>query len=179
MIGLAAPYLHSSDCRPSLAPIEGRFIRLGKGQSWARRAIDTGTLRFGAPDEPHDLCLAGEWDGVERHLLDAGRSAQKASELRRQLQDFYTLGPDILWVTVAEGRLWWGFAEPEVADLRGSGDGMGIVVRRIQDGWSCRARSGRELHVADLASILSVRLYPGALCSLTQVALIWNAIEGC
>lgn len=35
----------------------------------------------------------------------------------REVKDFYTLGSDCLWITFADGSLWWAFAWPEVTML--------------------------------------------------------------
>ena len=162
----------------SVMPALAKFIRLGPQRSWAKAARETGTIRFGVPSEPHDLCLKGDWKGVEAALAHSGRRSQKISELKGQLSDFYTLGSACLWITAVDRRLWWGFAEPEVIDLRGSGDEMGIVARRLRGGWNCKTIGGLELDVAALGTAMTVTRYPGALCNVRELEAVCRAING-
>lgn len=165
--------------RPPVTPTQARFIRLGPGGRWAKTCIDTDTVRFGVPAEPHDLCLRGDWDGARDQLLASGVAAREVGQLIRELRDFYTLGPDCLWITLAEGRLWWGFAEPEVVDLRGGGDTMGAVARRIAGGWSCHGIFGEELLITGLSSrVTQVRAYQRTICSLREIDAVCRAING-
>ncbi len=155
--------------RPPVNPTQARFIRLGPGSRWAKAAIDTGTIRFGVPSEPHDLSLKGDWDGVEAALSHSGKRMQTIRRLKRQLSDFYTLGSDCLWIAPADGRLWWGFAEPEVSDLRGTGDDLGVVARRIRGGWSCRSVSGKELFIKEPGLELYGHSFSGGALQPAQV----------
>jgi hypothetical protein len=162
---------------PPIAPTTGRLICLGERQSWARRAIDTDTLRFGVPSEPHDLCFAGDWDGAKKSLVRAGKAGQKASELTGQLRTFYTAGLETLWITRVKEHLWWGFAEPEVIDLRGSGDNMGVVARRVRGGWSCHSLRGRELLLAELRPRFKVLRSSNPFCRLDELDDIFAVID--
>jgi hypothetical protein len=165
--------------RPPVNPTEARFIRLGPGGRWAKTCIDTGTIRFGVPSEPHDLCLRGDWDGARDQLVASGMAAREVGQLVRELRDFYTLGPDCLWITLAEGRLWWGFAEPEVTDLRPTGDEMGVVARRMRDGWHSHSVLGEELLISRLSSrVTQVRGYQRSICALREIDAVCRAING-
>ena len=165
--------------RPPVTPTQARFIRLGPGGRWAKTCIDTGTVRFGVPAEPHDLCLRGDWDGARDQLLASGTAAREVGQLMRELRDFYTLGPDCLWITLAEGRLWWGFAEPEVVDLREGGDTMGAVARTIRGGWSGHSIFGDDLLITHLSSrVTQVRAYQRTICSLREIDAVCRAING-
>ncbi|WP_237478312.1 hypothetical protein [Lichenibacterium dinghuense] len=180
MNDLSAPLASAPIPRAPIAPSEARFIRLGSGGRWAKTGIDTGTLRFGAPHEPHDLCLKGDWEGARDTLLASGTAAREVGQLMRELRDVYTLGPDCLWITLAEGRLWWGFAEPEVVDLRMTEDGsMGVVARRIIGGWSCHSIFDDELLIPRLSSrVTQVRAYQRTICSLREIDAVCRAING-
>ena len=69
--------------RPPVNPTEARFIRLGCGHRWAKTCIDTGTIRFGVPSEPHDLCLRGDWDGARDQLVASGMAPREVGQLIR------------------------------------------------------------------------------------------------
>lgn len=165
--------------RPPVTPTQARFIRLGPGGRWAKTCIDTDTVRFGVPAEPHDFCLKGDWDGARDQLVASGVGAREVGQLIRELREFYTVGPDCLWITLAEGRLWWGFAEPEVVDLRGGGDTMGAVARPVMGGWSSHSIFGDELLITRLSSrVTQVRAYQRTICSLREIDAVCRAING-
>lgn len=167
----------SSTTLPVIAPTAGRLICLGKGQSWAQRAIDTDTLRFGVTSEPHDLCFAGDWHGAKASLVRSGKTERKASELTGQLRTFYTTGIETLWISRVKKHLWWGFAEPEVIDQRGGDDAMGVVARRIRGRWSCRSMRGRELLLAELRPRFKVLRSSNPFCRLHELADIFAVID--
>ena len=89
--------------------------------SGVHASFERGEIHFGHRSVPHNLCVRGEWDAVVRHLADLGRSPAKAKDGMREIRDFYTLGADYLWITFADGHLWWAFAEPAVVWLGAGG----------------------------------------------------------
>ena len=180
MNDLSAPLASALIPSAPISPSQARFIRLGSGGRWARTCIDTGTLRFGVPSEPHDLCLKGDWHGAGEQLAASGMVKGAATRLMNELRDVYTLDTDCLWVTLAEGRLWWGFADPEMVDLRASEDGrVGIVARRMRGDWSCHNILGEELLISHLSSRVSqVRGYQGSVCALREIDAVCRVING-
>ena len=116
-------------------PEEIRYIKLGSGGRWTQKAFERGELHFGYRTVSHDLCRRGDWDAVVRSLTEEGRSLSKARDAVREVRDFYALGPDCLWITFADGHLWWAFAAPEVTWLGADENGQGARTRRTVDGW--------------------------------------------
>ena len=162
-----------------VAPTEMRFIRLGRGHAWATTCIETDTLRYGDPDEPHDLALQGDWNGAEHMLVASGKSAHKVRQVIRELRDFQRLGTDCLWVTFVEGRLWWGFADTGITDLRSRGDDKGVLSRHVLGRWNCRDLLGREILLSRLsARARKVCGYRGTFCTPTEVEAICCCING-
>ncbi|MBE7203262.1 MAG: hypothetical protein INR70_36450 [Parafilimonas terrae] len=149
-----------------LAPSTVRYIKLGPGGAWAKACLADGVIRFGSPDEPHAECLAGDWDTVRAALArDGRRSPGEVSQVLRELRDFHTLPADCLWITFAEGRLWWAFAEPEVA--RVAEGTAGIVERRTRAGWYDFNLIGAPLTVASLSSRLTqLQGYQRTICKV-------------
>lgn len=92
-----------------LSPSTVRYIKLGAGGAFARASLDRGELQLGYHEVPHELCAVGDWDGVLAFFGGIRKTAGKAKDSMREVQDFYTLGPDCLWITFADGLLWWGF----------------------------------------------------------------------
>ncbi len=118
-----------------IIPEKFRYINLGRGGCWVQPAFERSELHFGYSTVSHDLCLQGDWDAVVQTLIEGGRNLRTARDGAREIRDFYTLGSDCLWITFADGHLWWAFAEPEVTWLGVEEDGQGARMRRTVDGW--------------------------------------------
>lgn len=162
----------------TFAPKTVRYIKLGRGGSWADVSLQRGELHFGHGKIPHELCTKGRWDEVKQLFATGGKTASKASDLTRELREFYTLGSDCLWITFAQGHLWWTFAEPEVRWL-GKGDGHGERVRRCIGPWRNIDRKGRPIRVADLSSTLTqLQAYQQTLCKVRSEDYLIRRIEG-
>ncbi len=148
-------------------PKEIRYIKLGSGGRWAQTAFERGELHFGYRTVSHDLCRRGDWDAVVRSLTEQGRSLSKARDAVREVRDFYALGSDCLWITFADGHLWWAFAAPEVTWLGVDEDGRGARTRRTVDGWHNVNIKGDALRIDDLSSRLTqVAAYRQTVCSV-------------
>ena len=163
-------------------PKEFRYIKLGRGGSWAQPAFERGELHFGYRTVSHDLCLRGvqgDWDPVTRFLTEAGRSLGKARDGVREIRDFYTLGSDCLWITFAERHLWWAFAEPEVTWLGVAEDGQGARTRRTVDGWRKVNIAGVPLRIDDLSTRLTqVAAYRQTVCGVKASDYLLRRING-
>ena len=162
-------------------PEEFRYIKLGRGGSWAQPAFERGELHFGYRTVSHDLCLRCDWDAVVRSLTKEGRSLGKARDAAREIRDFYTLGSDCLWITFADGHLWWAFAEPEVTWLGVEEDGQGARMRKTVDGWHKVNIQGEPLRIDDLSTRLTqVAAYRQTVCRVKASDYLLrriNAIE--
>ncbi len=160
-------------------PKEFRYIKLGRGGSWAQPAFERGELHFGYRTVSHDLCLRCDWDAVVRSLTEEGRSLGKARDAVREIRDFYTLGSDCLWITFADGHLWWAFAEPEVTWLGVGEDGQGARMRRTVDGWRKVNIKGEPLRIDDLSTRLTqVAAYRQTVCSVKASDYLLRRISG-
>jgi hypothetical protein len=95
------------------------YIKLGEGNSWAKQAFETDTLRFGFAEISHDVALAALHGSdftpvADYYRREHGVAPGTATRYSNEVREFYTAGTDVLWITFAEGRLWWCFAEREV-----------------------------------------------------------------
>jgi hypothetical protein len=152
-----------------IAPSQMRYIKLGAGGRWAAQALARGELHFGYGDVPHGLCAAGHWDAVNELLRDQGRTQGAASLITRAIREFYTLGPDCLWITFHEGLLHWGFAAPEVTWLGRGGQGeLGERSRPMLGGWRHTDLGGAPLRMAGLSTRLTqLASYRSTLCEVS------------
>lgn len=159
-------------------PTEIRYIKLGAGDRWARRSLERGEVPFGYAMVPHEICLQQDWEGIADVLKGEGRPASAIKDDLREIRDFYTLGVDCLWVTFAEGFLWWAFAEREVAWRGGDGGEHGIRIRKTQGGWQNTDAKGRPLRIYDLSSALTrLMAYQRTLCRVGPTAYLLRRIN--
>lgn len=106
-----------------------------------------------------------------------GAGPAKAKSFRREVQDFYTLGADCLWVTIGQGRLWWAFAEPQVTMLHG--DYLGHRSRSVIGGWSSLDLAGEALTLTSLSTRLTkVSAYQQTICAISAEDYLLRRING-
>jgi hypothetical protein len=156
-----------------------RYIKLGRGGMWAAEAIEVGIIPFGYPDIDHAPCADGDWQTVRARLIESGRTPAGASHGVRELRDFYELDGDTLWVTVADGHLWWTFAEGPVVlveDRRPDGPGR---LRRTRDGWRRESLNGEPLTTRSLSSALTrTANYRMTICAVDREDYLLRRIRG-
>lgn len=160
-------------------PTEIRYIKLGTGGDWAAACLDRGEIAFDYRVVPHDMCLAGDWDAVARHLIEMdGRDRRSANDATREIREFYTLGPDCLWITFADRHLWWAFAEPEVVWRHDENDGP-PRVRKVIGGWRKTSLDGTPLRLDSLSSRLTqVAGYRKTICQVKAPDYAVRRING-
>ena len=163
----------------AIAPDEIRYIKLGRGGRWAHLGLAEGEVHFGYPMVPHELCLEEDWEAIVQRLIEDGRSPAKAKDGAREIRDFYPLGADALWITLADGHLWWTFAEAEVVWLGGNGEAHGARMRKAIDGWRKTDINGKPLAIDRLSTILTqVAAYRGTICRVKAADYLLRRING-
>lgn len=146
-----------------LDPQEVRYIKLGSGASWATEAIEKGILPFGYRAIPHNLCVARQWDKIRPML---GESKGTATHSIQELKAFYELGADSLWITFANQRLYWCFAEPKVHWLGEASEPP--RYRMTIGGWKNTDVSGKPILVDGLSTKLTqVGNYRRTICAVS------------
>lgn len=147
-----------------------RFIRLGRQNAWAKDAFARGVIPYGDEEDRHELAGIGNWEALAtNYRATKPRTKSVVSDLVRAIKDFYTLGPDCLWVTFAEGKLWWTFADPEVVSEPGDGRITGNCYRRTINGWSDKNIKGEPLRTTDLSTRLTkVASYQKTICNVSE-----------
>ena len=161
-------------------PREIRYIKLGAGGRWAAACRERGEIAFGYRLVPHEICLAGDWDAVARRLVETkGRRGGPVSDAVREIREFYTLGPDCLWITFADRHLWWAFAEPEVVWRPAGEDGDVVRVRQVIGGWRKASLDGTPLRLDGLSSRLTqVAAYRKTICQVKAPDYLVRRING-
>ena len=97
----------------------------------------------------------------------------------REIRDFYTLGSDCLWITFADGHLWWTFAVPDVTWLGVEEDSHGARKRKTVDGWHNENIKGDPLRIDDLSTRLTqVAAYRQTVCRVKAADYLLRRING-
>lgn len=152
------------------------YIKLGRGGELAADCFAGGCIGLGFEDVPHDLCARGDWNGVRQHFLSAGKTSSKAAGHTRELRTFYEAGPETLWITFVDGRLWWAFAEASI-----SWDAARRLPRqrRTIGPWRSCDASGAPLLARSLsARLTSVGYYRGTICEVREKEYLLNRLNG-
>ena len=163
-----------------IAHKEIRYIKLGRGGCWADASLRRNEIHFGYKTVPHKLCAAGDWEQVILLVQEArdGRKLGTARNVTREIRDFYTLGRDCLWITFAEGYLWWAFAEPEVIWLGPEENGQGARTRKVIGKWSNADIAGKLLRENAISTSLTcLKRYQGTLCDVAPAAYLLRLIN--
>jgi hypothetical protein len=161
------------------APTAVRYIKLGRGGDWASDGLKSGTIPFGYREVEHALCAAGDWETARKRLLDLGRAPSGASSGVREIRDFYELGSETLWVTIADGHLWWAFAEPEVISFDNSDDDRPSRHRKVIGRWRNDSLTGQPLTTRSLSSALTrTANYRMTICEVKREDYLLRRIRG-
>jgi hypothetical protein len=111
----------------------------------------SGRIRLG-PEVSDELATTGDVQEIKRSLVRQGHLPEDAARLAREAVDFYTLGADCLWVSIAQDHLWWTFTHPQVIwvshDLVPTGDRVRVPI----GGWRKTNVRGKPLKLETLSS---------------------------
>jgi len=156
-----------ADDHVKVNPSAIRYIKLGTGNRLAKECIERGIIRLGFDGVPHDLCQTSDWNGVRKTLQALGKAPAAATNQANQIEDFYTLGGDVLWITFWDGKLWWAFAEPGVhQDERHD---YLTRHRRVATPWRCTNVRGDVLALRGFSTRLTKTAgFRGTLCNIDE-----------
>jgi hypothetical protein len=150
-------------------PARTWYIKLGKNGKWATDAFQEGIIPFGYSAVDHDNCLVDEWDHVRNQLVAMGRTGSGVTQGLRELKDFYGLPDDTLWVTTANGHLWWAFAEGPVHAIANASLEGPTRYRRTRAGWCKTSLAGDPLALRGLSSALTrTASYQMTICAINH-----------
>ena len=155
-----------------------RYIKLGPGGAWARKALDNGELYLGHRDVPHELALNGDREAIIEHLIALGRSPGKAKDFAREIVDFYQLPDSTIWITFENGCLYWAQCEAAVEWI-GDEVGRGTRCRRTRGPWRRQNLLGGDLLKDELSTRLTkVAGYRQTLCAIEAEVYLRRKLAG-
>jgi hypothetical protein len=155
---------------------EVRFIKLGKRGTWEKECIEgpVPSIRFGFDNPHHADCLHGDWSTLERYWRQH-KSPAEATKIVSQTRDFYTLGPDALWITFYKRKLYWCFADATVVEREPNGS----RIRKTIDGWHCTNTAGDTLFTDSLSGRLTkVQGFRGTICNVREQEYLLDRLNG-
>jgi len=162
-----------------VTPEQVRYIKLGRAGAWAAEAIHTGAIPFGYSQIDHTLCRQGDWDAVREQLIASGRTGAGASQGVRELRDFYELGEDTLWATMADGHLWSTYASGPVETTGTTTPDAPSRLRRTRGGWRRTSLTGVPLTISSLSSALTrTANYRMTICAVERADYLLRRIRG-
>lgn len=163
----------------SFAPREVRYIKLGPGGRWARQAVQDGVIPFGYREVDHVACSNGDWETVRGQLAAMGRTPFGIGQGLREIRDFYELPEDTLWVTVADGHLWWAFAAADVQATTGDVFDGPARTRQAIGGWRRVSLTGEALTTSSLSTALTrTANYRMTICGIEREDYLLRRIRG-
>ncbi len=158
-----------------------RYIKLGAGGVWESLCLEDGTLRLGFYEVPHEAPRSGDKEAIRQIYLERGVSKQVASSYAGQVQSFYEELDNTIWITFADGYLWWCRASAEIEVLGYNPEQFpeGSRLRRTIDGWSNRDTNGNELRICELnGRLTSIANYRGTICEVNCLDYLTRRING-
>jgi hypothetical protein len=62
-----------------------KYIKLGEGGECERECLISGIIRFGYDKTPHQMCLEGKWEEVNKVWLEERKNNDHVEELNKQV----------------------------------------------------------------------------------------------
>lgn len=153
------------------------YIKLGRRGEWKKDCLynNKGSLKIGFREVNHSDCLNGNWESISNCYLKEGKSKGTASDFQRQVRSFYEEPEDTLWITFADKRMWWCFAEKEV-QLNEDKTKIRYVTNDYP--WSDKDIKGIPLDENLMnGELCSVQSYQGTICKVPNKEYVINKIN--
>ena len=149
------------------------YIKLGRGGGWESECLRGGTIRFGYRGTPHDLCIAGKWDEVREFWTDKKGHAGTGTSFARQIRTFYETDETALFITFANGLLYWCRPTGPVEVLTD-----GNRRRATVDGWHSRSAEGTPLTSDRISGhLLKVQMFQGTICRVKPLEYLLRKLN--
>jgi hypothetical protein len=164
--------------------VRALYVKLGEGNRWARLAFSSGTVRLGFREISEERAVAAaearDFRQIKEFYEGEGVSPGTATRYSNEVREFYTAGADVLWITFADGRMWWCFAVPEVIPNRESDpDATGARYRKAVGGWRDEDTKGEKLWINGLrGSLTATAGFRGTICRIGEFDYLLRRLNG-
>lgn len=151
------------------------FVKLGKNGEWERDCLEVSqTIRLGYHETPHEFCLKGKWDKVQKIWQEKRDDAGTATRDKNQIRAFYESDEQVLWITFFGDRLYWCFSKPEITLLPDKSKSRPVIGQ-----WSSTDISGKPLQKTQLSgALLRVQGFRGTICKVKESKYLVQKING-
>ena len=155
------------------------YIKLGaQGEYEAECLTNPGIARAGWVDVPPSMLDGNpdqiDWETIRTLHNSMYKSKGTATNQTNQLKNFYTSGPDVLWITFYSNHLYWCFLNPTVETQNDK-----TKIRRTMDGWHHTDIHGKPLHFSRLSgSLLTLKSFRGTICTVHELPYLLRKING-
>jgi hypothetical protein len=151
------------------------FVKLGKNGQWEKDCLKVSqTIRLGYHETPHELCLKGKWEKVQKIWQEKRDNAGTATRDKNQIRAFYESDEQVLWVTFFGDRLYWCFSKHEITLLPDKSKTRPVIGQ-----WSSTDISGKPLQKTQLSgALLRVQGFRGTICKVKESKYLVEKING-
>ncbi len=151
------------------------YIKLGRGGEFVQDSFENNRLRFGWRRQSVEDILAKKWKKIERQLLKAnkGKLGPAMADLNA-LRRIAEAGPDEVWITFHEAKLWW----TQIIGLDVAQDN--ISKYRPTQSWSDKTLDGKRLLVVNElpGKIAKLQGFRATTCRVKEVELLQRLLNG-
>jgi hypothetical protein len=168
---------HIESLIKDLASKSVRYIKLGEGGRFWEICRDKNIIVLGYKSAHPSLepaVSSSDWDTVSRRIKDLlnPKSEGKVTEATNSIRTFFSDKGNVLWITFAEGRLWFGVTDESLpkplASISSDFEENYEVYRPLKHGWLSLDVNAQPLFVSDLrGSLTKTAAYRGTICKIT------------
>lgn len=169
----------------SLTATRALYIKLGEKNRWAKPAFESNTLRIGFSEFSHERSIAAvktkDFTPVKNfYENEKGYTPGTATRFSNEVREFYTAGTDVLWITFAEGKLWWCFSDIEVTpNATVDFQAAGSRYRKTIGPWSNKDINGGILAINALrGSLTTTAGFRGTICRVKEFGYLLRRLNG-
>lgn len=150
------------------------YVKLGAGGRWADESIERGILRFGWSRVPLAEILAGDWDRIRARIAEEHTHKPTITADTERLRDIVTSGPEDVWITFHDSRLYWG----RLGRGRAREDATS-KYRKMQVPWRDTDAHGRLLLLHEVPGAISkTQGFRGTVCSVEARDALERLLNG-
>lgn len=146
---------------------KANYIKLGEKGSYEQFCFKNGVIALGFYEVPYENSFNPET--VYETFSKLGHRQHTCTAYKNQVASFYNSDEQTLWFTLADGKLWWCFAEPDVKYIGEDKIKSPNGSRHLQtiDGWHDSDINGDPLLIPHLnGNLTKISGYQGTICTL-------------
>jgi len=147
------------------------YIKLGSGAKWWKECKEKKIIRLGFKsglENIYEWGRSGQWEEIHKYWKQ--ERPDSATTFTNQIKEFFTDDGKTLWITFAEGCLYYTFTDGEKPIPDQSYD-TSSYRRLTAEGWKNVDIKGKELRMEDLSGNLTkTAAYRQTICKLQKNA---------